>query len=187
MAERDGFVEFVRDKGPALRGTAYLICGDWHRADDALQDALHKLYVAWPRVRRVGNVFAYARRSVVNAALYEGRRTWRREDAYAGTMDQSCGEQSRASCERVVAPNGKIVLYKQIVRDPNKPPAKLPRGAVWIGPRKKAPVTVTRNAAYLQPDGNWAAASVTMRPGDVDRGITKEQLAALVTDPLLDR
>lgn len=88
MAERDGFVEFVQDRGSALRGTAYLICGDWHRADDALQDALHKLYLAWPRVRRAGNLFAYARRSVVNAALYEGRRSWRREHAYADPPDR---------------------------------------------------------------------------------------------------
>ena len=92
MAERDGFVEFVQDRGPALRGTAYLICGDWHRADDALQDALHKLYLAWPRVQRVGNVFAYARRSVVNAALYEGRRGWRREHAYADPPDRAVGD-----------------------------------------------------------------------------------------------
>ena len=63
----------------ALRRTAYLVCGDWHRADDIVQDALYKLYLAWARVDRSGNPLAYARRVVVNAALDNGRRPWRRE------------------------------------------------------------------------------------------------------------
>lgn len=105
---------------------------------------------------------------------------------YAGTMAQSCGNVSRSNCERVVAPNGKIALYKQTVWDPNKRPAGLPSGTVYK-PNGKQPVTVIRNAVYLQPDGNWAVASVRMKPGDVDKGITKEQLVALVTDPVLDR
>ena len=83
MADRDGFVEFVHGAGASLRGTAYLISGDWYRADDAVQDALHKLYLAWPRVSRADNVFAYARRTVVNAALGNARRPWRRERSAA--------------------------------------------------------------------------------------------------------
>ena len=58
VADQD-FVEFVETTSPSLRRTAYLICGDRHKADDIVQDALYKLYVAWPRVRRVGNQFAY--------------------------------------------------------------------------------------------------------------------------------
>jgi RNA polymerase sigma factor (sigma-70 family) len=38
-----------------------------------------KLYVAWPRLRRDGNVDAFTRRIVVNAHLDETRRPWRRE------------------------------------------------------------------------------------------------------------
>ena len=37
-----------------LRRVAYAICGDWHRADDLLQTAFVKLYVAWPRLRDTG-------------------------------------------------------------------------------------------------------------------------------------
>ncbi|NEA34086.1 SigE family RNA polymerase sigma factor [Streptomyces sp. SID13031] len=80
MPDRDReYVEFVEASGATLRRTAYLVCGDWHRADDVVQDALYKLYLAWPKVDRSGNPLAYARRIVVNAALDIGRRPWRRE------------------------------------------------------------------------------------------------------------
>jgi RNA polymerase sigma-70 factor (sigma-E family) len=79
-AERDAaYDEFVRTRRTHLRRVAYAACGDWHRADDVVQDALVKLYVAWPRVRRDGGEEAYARRIVVRAAIDQSRRPWRRE------------------------------------------------------------------------------------------------------------
>lgn len=100
MAGRDGFVEFVQGASGSLRGMAYLICGDWHRADDVVQEALHKLYIAWPRVNRADNVFAYARRTVVNAAIDSGRRAWHRERSTADPPDQPLGDSSGAYAER---------------------------------------------------------------------------------------
>jgi RNA polymerase sigma-70 factor (sigma-E family) len=80
MPDRDrDYVEFVQASSTTLRRTAYLVCGDWHRADDVVQDALYKLYLSWSKVDRSGNPLAYARRVVVNAALDNGRRPWRRE------------------------------------------------------------------------------------------------------------
>ncbi|WBQ06409.1 SigE family RNA polymerase sigma factor [Kribbella sp. CA-293567] len=80
MPDRDrDYVEFVEASSTTLRRTAYLVCGDWHRADDVVQDALYKLYLSWSKVDRSGNPLAYARRVVVNAALDIGRRPWRRE------------------------------------------------------------------------------------------------------------
>jgi RNA polymerase sigma-70 factor (sigma-E family) len=84
-AVRDAeFSDFVASRRAQLRRTAYLLCGDAHRAEDLVQTVLMKLYVAWPRVRRadggVGvNVDAYARRMLVNAHIDESRRPWRRE------------------------------------------------------------------------------------------------------------
>src|SRR6266508_2873142 len=67
MPRRDdeAYVEFVDGASRALRRTAYLVCGDWQQAEDLVQDALLKLYVAWPRVARSEGVHAYARRTVV--------------------------------------------------------------------------------------------------------------------------
>ena len=36
----------------ALRRTAFLLSGDWFLADDLVQDALVRIYQAWPRLRR---------------------------------------------------------------------------------------------------------------------------------------
>ena len=80
MDERDReFVEFARTRGPALRRMAYLLCADWHRAEDLVQSTLIKLFEAWPRVRPDGTVDAYVRRILVRTAIDESRRFWSRE------------------------------------------------------------------------------------------------------------
>ena len=73
------FVDFVGARRPQLYRAAYLMCGDAHRAEDLVQVALTKLYVAWPRVERSSGLDAYVRRSLVNASIDESRRPWRRE------------------------------------------------------------------------------------------------------------
>jgi RNA polymerase sigma-70 factor (sigma-E family) len=73
------FVDYVGARSRLLRNTAYLLCGDWHRAEDLTQTALAKLYVAWRRIGHQESVDAYARRVLVRAFLDERRRPWRRE------------------------------------------------------------------------------------------------------------
>ncbi len=70
---------FVAARQTHLRRIAYAVCGDWHQADDLLQTALVKLYVAWPRLHRDGREEAYARQIIVRANIDEHRRPWRRE------------------------------------------------------------------------------------------------------------
>jgi RNA polymerase sigma-70 factor (sigma-E family) len=78
--DRDAaFTEFVAARQARLRRIAYALCGDWHKADDLLQTALTKLYVAWPRIRHEGNEEAYCRQIMVRANIDESRRPWRRE------------------------------------------------------------------------------------------------------------
>ena len=76
---RDDFADYVAARRGYLRRVAYLMCGNWHSAEDLVQTALMKLYVAWPRIRRQGTEDAYARRIVLRAYLDEQRRPWRRE------------------------------------------------------------------------------------------------------------
>jgi RNA polymerase sigma-70 factor (sigma-E family) len=75
----DGFTAYVAGRRGHLYRTAYLLCGDPHRAEDIVQTALAKLYVAWPRASRADSVDAYARRVIINSHLDERRRPWRRE------------------------------------------------------------------------------------------------------------
>ena len=78
--DRDAeFTAFVAHRRPALRRAAYALCGDWHRADDLVQTALVKAYLAWPRLHAEGREEAYVRRALLTSHIDEGRRPWRRE------------------------------------------------------------------------------------------------------------
>jgi RNA polymerase sigma-70 factor (sigma-E family) len=81
MRRRDEaeFVEFASTAVRRLRRTAYLMCGDWHRAEDAAQDALVRVYAAWPRLDRGGGLTSYAHKAVVSVVLDQAKRPWRRE------------------------------------------------------------------------------------------------------------
>lgn len=85
--DEQDFVDFASALGRSLRRTAYLLTGDWHRAEDAVQAALVKVYVAWPRLTRSAATTSYARKSVVSAVIDESRRPWRREHSYASVAD----------------------------------------------------------------------------------------------------
>ncbi len=79
-ARRDeAFAAYVAGRRPQLFRAAWLLCGDPHRAEDVVQSALARLYVAWPRVEKAQSVDAYVRRALVNSHIDESRRPWRRE------------------------------------------------------------------------------------------------------------
>jgi len=79
-ADRDAeYSEFVLTRQRQLRRMAFLICGDWHLAEDVLQTALIKLYAAWPRLHRDGREEAYVRQIIVRTNIDEHRRPRRRE------------------------------------------------------------------------------------------------------------
>lgn len=73
------FTAFVAARRTHLRRVAYATCGDWHRADDLVQTALVKAYVAWPSLRQKGSEEAFVRRIIVRSNVDESRRPWRRE------------------------------------------------------------------------------------------------------------
>lgn len=99
--ERD-FADYVDGRGTALRGTAYLLCGDWHAAEDLTQTALTKLYLAWRRIDRAASVDAYARRVLLRVFLDSRRRPWRRERPAAEPPDRAApGDGPGAVDERL--------------------------------------------------------------------------------------
>lgn len=81
MEQRDeaDFAEYVRARRDAVHRSAFLLCGDWHRADDLAQTAFLTLYRRWRAVRDRGALDAYVRRCLVRAVVDESRRPWRRE------------------------------------------------------------------------------------------------------------
>ncbi|MEU7840007.1 SigE family RNA polymerase sigma factor [Micromonospora sp. NPDC049114] len=83
MASRDPleeeFREFVAARSAALLRTAYLLAGDWATAEDLLQTALTKTYLAWKRLGGIEAVEPYARRVMVNTSTSWWRRRWHGE------------------------------------------------------------------------------------------------------------
>lgn len=75
------FEEYVAARRASLLRTAYLMTGDLATAEDVVQTALAKLYLAWNRVDAEGAVHAYARRIVTNEVTSLWRRAWRRHEA----------------------------------------------------------------------------------------------------------
>ncbi|MBW8805887.1 MAG: SigE family RNA polymerase sigma factor [Catenulisporales bacterium] len=71
--------QFVQGRYLALRRTAYLLCGDWHRAEDLVQGTLVKVVVA-ARRRRVDSLDAYSRQVLLRLFLEENKRLWRRRE-----------------------------------------------------------------------------------------------------------
>jgi RNA polymerase sigma-70 factor (ECF subfamily) len=83
---RDEFDEFVRARYDRLCRTAYLLCGDWQHAEDLVQTALAKTYVA-ARRGHVESLDAYVHRTLVTTRASWWRRRWHGEVATATLPD----------------------------------------------------------------------------------------------------
>ncbi len=73
-ARDEEFTAFVAAVSPKLRRAAYLMCRDWHLAQDLTQITLAKMYAGWKRIRRAQNLEAYSRRVLMNAIFDERKR-----------------------------------------------------------------------------------------------------------------
>ncbi|NUR26422.1 MAG: SigE family RNA polymerase sigma factor [Catenulispora sp.] len=75
MAEaEEEFREFAAAVQGHLRRSAFLLCGDWHLAEDIVQTAFVKIFRVWRRVRKVDNQLAYARQVVYRCFLDQYRK-----------------------------------------------------------------------------------------------------------------
>lgn len=91
------FGDFVAARTPAQCRFAYLLCGDWYRAEDVVQTAFTKLYLAWNRVRDRQSVDAYVRKIIVNVLLTEGRRAWYRRERLLGAVPEHADRHDLAT------------------------------------------------------------------------------------------
>ncbi|HYJ69189.1 MAG TPA: sigma factor [Nocardioidaceae bacterium] len=97
MARRDTaeFAEFAAARSRALYRAAYLIVEDHAHAEDLVQEALTKTYVAWPRLHDPRNAEAYARKAMTTTAItWWRRRSWHTERPRGDVPDLSIGDHS---------------------------------------------------------------------------------------------
>jgi RNA polymerase sigma-70 factor (sigma-E family) len=73
---RSGFEQFTAEHGGGLVKLAYSLCGDRERAEDAVQEALVKVYKRWSKL---DDPLAYARTTTVNATRDDWRRSARQQ------------------------------------------------------------------------------------------------------------
>ena len=118
-AERD-YGDFVVARSQALCRFAYLLCGDWHRAEDTVQTAFTKLYVAWGRIRDRGAVEPYVRRMVVTTLIDEGRLARFRREAVSGRVPES-----PAGTDLAAAAGDRLTVLAALARIPPRQRAVL--------------------------------------------------------------
>ena len=88
FARDEEFAAFVMAATPRLRRTAYLMCRDWHLAQDLTQLTLAKMYASWGRIWRTANLEAYSRRVLMNAVFDQAKRRSHSEVVLAELPDR---------------------------------------------------------------------------------------------------
>jgi RNA polymerase sigma-70 factor (sigma-E family) len=79
VLDRD-FSRYVARVRPDLRRRAFLLCGDWHHADDLVQNTLIRLYLRWNALEHREQLGAYTRRILFRVFASERRSNrWLRE------------------------------------------------------------------------------------------------------------
>lgn len=116
--QRQAFVDVAGAELAGLRKFAYALVGDWHRADDLVQSAFERMYVAWPRLD-VNDVGAYARTVLVRCAATESRRArWKRErvtDQPPSTVDDDHAPGTTDRIDLATALSGLTVKQRAVV------------------------------------------------------------------------
>jgi RNA polymerase sigma-70 factor (sigma-E family) len=84
--DRRQFGAYFAARHDAVRRTAYLLCGDWHWADDLTQVAFTRLAAGWRRVRDQQALDAYVRTCLARAYFADLRRVWRRRERPMGEV-----------------------------------------------------------------------------------------------------
>jgi RNA polymerase sigma-70 factor (sigma-E family) len=105
------FTEFVAGRSRALLRTAYLITGSPVKAQDLVQEALAKTYVALPRLRDTGAIEGYARKAMTTTAISWARRKSSGELPTSDLPD-------RASEDRAAHVDQREWLWQEILRLP---------------------------------------------------------------------
>jgi RNA polymerase sigma-70 factor (sigma-E family) len=124
----DDFNEFVAGNLEQLLRTAYVITWDAGEAEDLVQECLFKVARRWPRVRKMAQPGAYARRILVNLALDDARGRTRRRGELDGvsmvteepSRDLLVGLEARAELLDALAqltPRQRAVLVLRYVND----------------------------------------------------------------------
>jgi RNA polymerase sigma-70 factor (sigma-E family) len=98
--KEQAFRDLYVARAPAMRRTAFLLCGDWQLAEDLVQVAFEKVYASWSRLREPEAVL---RRTLVRCWVDETRRPHRRERPFDQVPERGVVEPERESLTHALA------------------------------------------------------------------------------------
>lgn len=84
-SDEERFTDFVRAYSSSLFRTAYLMTGDYQRAEDILQTALVRIYQRWTRIDAMDRPLGYAQKVVVSQVV----SWWRRRSSHESLLQPS--------------------------------------------------------------------------------------------------
>jgi RNA polymerase sigma-70 factor (sigma-E family) len=108
------FEEYFRLRRDRVRRSAYLLCGDWHRADDLAQTAFVRLHRRWNAVRDPEAVDAYLRKTLVRIMIDETRRPWRRERFVAEAPEPDARGSNSGHADEVVTRHALVDALRRV-------------------------------------------------------------------------
>ncbi|GAA4877411.1 SigE family RNA polymerase sigma factor [Kitasatospora terrestris] len=85
-----GYLEFAHAHSRRLFHTACLLTGDWHLAEDLVQETLAKMYRSWWRIDRTEAPVAYAH-TVLTRTFISQRRLRRSGERPVGDLPEKSG------------------------------------------------------------------------------------------------
>lgn len=97
------FQHFVSERMDSWRRAAYVLCQNWHDADDLVSIAVIKLYRNWSKVRRADSPDAYARTVLSRCWLDERKRAHvRRELLAAAPIESPVPDEYTGNADRIM-------------------------------------------------------------------------------------
>jgi RNA polymerase sigma-70 factor (sigma-E family) len=119
VAEDAGFADFVATSHQSLLRSAYLLVGDRGHAEDLVQDALFRTYLAWDRLHAYEAAFAYTRTTLIRLAGRWWRRRWRGElpsdpieDGSSLLRDADLALDIRVALQRLAWPQRAVLVLR---------------------------------------------------------------------------
>lgn len=121
----EAFSAYVAARQHALVRTAFLLTGDHHSAEDLVQAALARTYLAWGRIRDPRAVDAYMRRTMINEHTSWWRRAWRHRERStdelpepAPAAEQDLGQRDEVwELVRTLPPKQRAVVVLRFYED----------------------------------------------------------------------
>jgi RNA polymerase sigma-70 factor (ECF subfamily) len=187
----EDFRDFVATRSGALLRTAYLLAGDWATAEDLLQTALTKTYLAWKRLGRIESIEPYTRRVLVNTATSWWRRRWHGErpteilpeTAQPDGLDERLERDALWRHVRTLPARQRAVLVLRFYEDQSEAETARLLGVSVGTVKSQCSRALASLRAKLGEEGIEPAAARAVKKEPVEEVVTTAEIEIIETEP----